>query len=115
MGMDISAHIEVKVNGTWEHWSIVDIERGSQEYYFLFDIAETMERKFPEDASVVTSMIHADLYSGSMFESWLSEKELKEAEKNAGGNYCILGEDYNDYDTLQYRVSDVRIVFWVWG
>lgn len=133
MGCDIHLHIEVKINGKWEHYSAPYVNR----WYDLFGkmagvrsdeepIAEP--RGLPDDATAVT-FFDAKRGEGDYHNhSWLDAREIRELEQwvhgrtkshsswhfeNWGfvfGNYPSSFIEYPD-DRVE-GWEDIRFVFW---
>jgi hypothetical protein len=82
MGCDIHTHIEIKVNGTWEHWACPDIRRWYELFEFLAGVRGEVEKAivppkgFPSDASVLTKMDYDYYGADAHTPSWLGWKEL---------------------------------------
>lgn len=122
MGCDIHAHIEVKLDGKWEHYSCLDMPRD----YRLFgkmagvrnrDVTPIAEPRFlPGDLTKVT-LHHAQKWKGvGHSHSWLTHDEMAEVEKWYEG---IVGFTHpaqpfgylfgNGWDSGKY---EARVVFW---
>jgi hypothetical protein len=113
MGCDIHFHIEVKMNGKWEHYGAPDIGR----WYELFSILAGVRgsgkpivypKGFPKDASVITK-IDYDLWGRDAHTpSWLNSNEILKLEKwlEKRKEESISNPDTNewaDYD-LEYGI-----------
>lgn len=137
MGCDIHLHIEVKLNGKWEHWANPGVERS----YMLFakmagvrnnwDIKPLSEPKgLPSDLTTVTQFI-AD-YDGpdGHSHSWLNAKEIEalgeftktpemlnyyRKDRWLDLNAHVLRGSYlcgNSFESRPKGITDVRFVFW---
>lgn len=133
MGCDIHFHVEVKINGKWEHYSHPSIQR----YYYLFaklagvrnseGIKPVVEPKgLPSDMSNLTK-IDADYWGLDRHSSsWLNAKEIAKVESwwNDLDNGSIESEVWGylfgnpisgpEEGGAGYprEIEDVRIVFW---
>lgn len=133
MGCDIHAHIELKVNGKWEHYSCPLLKR----WYALFArIANvrndgsiepiSLPRGLPDDLNIVTKL-EADSWKGDGHHyTWLNKDELNElikwAEDRMGNDGWSFQHEQMGYlngnDFLQYAEShpkefeDVRFICW---
>ena len=133
MGCDIHAHIEVKINGKWEHYSTPRIQR----WYQLFakiagvrnnnDITPISEPKgLPEDISEITKFESDYMGSDGHSHSWLNVKEIKEMlkyidELDPTNSFehkelgYIGGNGVGDFEVGEgypKEYQDVRMVFW---
>lgn len=134
MGCDIHMHIEVKIDGRWEHLTSPDIARN----YSLFsrmagvrqDTRESIEpisypRGLPGDCNALTKLESDRWGTDGHSHSWLSFDEIKTIVDGFGiqvfvplsqfsapfgtfllGNYVQHKESWIEY------VEDVRFVFW---
>lgn len=130
MGCDIHAHIEVKIDGKWEHYSALTIRRN----YRLFtrmasvrriddDVVQVAPlRGLPFDMTTVTKF-DAEYWKNDMHHpSWITDKEADEVEQ-----WFTLGKMYESRhpcepfgylfsNGMTYRANDrhtdTRIVFW---
>lgn len=139
MGCDIHLHIEVKIGGTWHHYSAPSVDR----WYDLFermagvrgDVEKAIcaPRGLPQDMSVVTAC-SADKWKGDAHSlSWLDSKEIAGlaawAEANLLTGYgrrvrfemdvtrgYLFGHGYDEIvkypEDLPEWLEDVRFVFW---
>jgi hypothetical protein len=129
MGCDIHAHIEVKIKGKWEHYSVPSIQRS----YLLFSkmagvrggmpgdptpIAEP--RGIPDDITTLTRF-NLDIWEEDAHSrSWISGAEMAEIEKWHEEKWERqyprepFGYLFNDNFGPPYHdgIEDVRIVFW---
>lgn len=137
MGCDIHLHVEIKINGKWEHYSTPYIDRS----YWLFSLMAGVRsgtesprpisepRGLPEDISVVTKLDNDCWGRDGHSHSWLSATEAGNVqgcwEKRGGkGHPPLFGYLFgNDIDTyLRHPVygkhlknlgyEDARVVFW---
>ena len=132
MGCDIHVHGEVKVDGSWMHYSKMDVSRD----YALFtkmanvrnysngEIVPLSEPKgLPFDATEPTLFEANHFDTDGHSHSWLGLAELRRLSEwlahNRSGNgqylWSIFGWFYgNDWrlDSAPEGVEDVRIVFW---
>lgn len=126
MGCDIHVHVEIKLNGKWEHYSVISLERS----YILFgkmagvrsDEVEPIAqpRGLPSDMSVVT--VHDAEYWGrdGHTHSWLTREEAGEVQKwykeKFGNHAPLFGYVFSSYIRSDLghvpEVTDVRIVLW---
>lgn len=84
MGCDIHAHIELKINGKWEHYSNPQIKR----WYTLFNkiagvrsdssITIVPPRGVPDDMSLVTKLCWNHEKKDSHTPTWLDKEEFLE-------------------------------------
>lgn len=130
MGADIHAHIEIKLDGKWEHWHAPKILR----WYGLFARMagvrsyEESDQKYPvrglpDDLSVPTRWAYELEKADSHTESWLTWQEFAELQKwvesehpeyrqPGHGWHTVIGYlNGNNYEPTG-RVSDIRLVFW---
>lgn len=126
MGCDIHLHSEIKIQGTWYHYSHVSVTRS----YTLFGKMAGVRNKevtplslpkgIPSDCSVVTLMDYedwnGDAHSAS-FLSWSEIVELGSWIKNRGEDEFdyfgyFLHNDYSDVSAAPDYIEDVRFVFW---
>jgi len=128
MGCDIHLHVEVKINGKWEHWTNPSVDRN----YDLFakmagvrnngSITPISEPKgLPKDLSVVTQFAYEYEKDDAHTESWLNRDEIKELaqwyentyprgislECSILHSYCV---GYSFKDKMYHE--DARFVFW---
>lgn len=140
MGCDIHGHIEVKIKGKWEHYSVPNLNRN----YHLFaksagvrnyegsgitPIAEP--RGLPKDLSVVTRLSAKQWGDDGHSHSWLNASELAELiefhsleSKATGGDVFDVYDEWGwlegngfgsfaKYPDLRPRwIEDLRFVFW---
>lgn len=127
MGCDIHLHVEIKIDGKWEHWSAPYVNRA----YSLFglmagvrgDAAPLYEpRGFPEDASAITRMDYDADGPDAHTPSWLTWAEMRRVaavysdEVNGGAQFISLEHTilhcyvptFGDDETE----PEARVVFW---
>jgi len=132
MGCDIHFHSEVKVNGKWEHYSEVGIDReydlfakmaGVRNYRGITPISEP--KGLPTDISVVTRLDaekwRDDGHSWSYFnskeicklQSWIEDQMGSENSWELERIYWgyIFGSAWN-VEKLPPGIEDIRFVFW---
>lgn len=88
MGTDIHLHIEIKVNGKWEHYNKPKIDRNYELFAKLAGVRIvkgiepiSLPKGLPEDLSAITKM-HADWQSEFQHShSWLDVNEIREVEE----------------------------------
>jgi len=140
MGCDIHLHIEVKVNGKWEHYASPWIQRN----YTLFEKmagvrgddenAISLPKGMPEDASFITKQSCEDFGSDGHSHSYLTLNEIVQLEDwlnslpKVEGNYLATDLEHSILHTycegnsfagiLRYPkekpswIEDTRFVFW---
>lgn len=139
MGCDIHLHIEVKVNGKWEHYSHPHIQRNYGLFAFMAGVRQSdgnplvpiaEPRGLPTDLSVITKIDYAHDEPDSHSESWLNRDEIRRVcefmmERPIGpwagewehtqlgyanGNaYWTVGDDDEGHPA---EYEDIRFVFW---
>lgn len=122
MGCDIHAHLEIKVNDKWEHWSALNLGRDYELFGLMAGVRGDLDpvsqpKGLPEDASLLTKMDSDKWDSDGHTHSWLSSNELalviEQLKAQPGRDKWALqrefGYVFGDYP--QER-DDVRIVFW---
>ena len=132
MGCDIHLHTEVKINGTWHHYSCPDVDLFAK----MANVRNnrsiepiSLPRGIPEDATFLTKFV-CDVYGvDGHSHSWLNAEEIFILYQEFGPmpDACFnLAFGYffgNDWDTFwKYRngnsniipegVEDVRFIFW---
>lgn len=139
MGCDIHLHIEVRVDGSWEHYAHPNIERYYQMFSRMAGVRQcdgipalSPPRGMPDNPSFMTKFDcdHEGIDGHS--HSWLNATEIKvlEDEFDAGGQWCpknnnlwwhqqfgflfgsSFGHLHNYPDSYPKEVEDVRFVFW---
>lgn len=138
MGCDIHAHIEIKVNGEWHHYSHPRIDRN----YYLFtrmagvrsghieDVEPiSVPRGLPKDITFTTHFDAKRWGGDGHSHSWLSCKELAALvqwydELQSGKNWIsrmyrelgyLFGGDWDFHqqpENYPKGLQDARIVFW---
>lgn len=134
MGCAIHAHIELKVNGKWEHYSCPVLKR----WYALFArIANVRNyddeitpiskpRGLPDDLNIVTKLCRERYGSDGHSDTWLTKDELngliKWVEEREGAKGFLFQHEQMGYlngsNFLQYPEShpkefeDVRFICW---
>lgn len=131
MGCDVHLHIEVKLDGKWEHWGHPSIHR----WYTLFGkmagvrdesvvpIAEP--RGLPKDATTITLFDSKNWGRDGHSHSWLSADEIENQlypwfEDNMHGmdRYpetffgYLCGNGWDRENMLALGLEDFRFVFW---
>jgi hypothetical protein len=134
MGCDIHAHIELKVNGRWEHYSCPLLRRWYTLFARIADVRNsegTIEpiaqpRGLPTDLNIVTKLEAERWGSDAHSHTWLSKDELNDlikwAEDELGNKGWAFQHEQMGYlngsNFLQYPEShpkefeDVRFVCW---
>jgi len=139
MGCDIHLHIEVKLNGNWEHWGNPNIDRdyrlfavmaGVRNNYKIIPISEP--KGLPNDLTRITQ--YASDYEGidGHNYSWLNSKEIVKLEAyvrriaNKENRWWdleahilhsyLLGNLFGGIETYPEdrpkEITDVRFIFW---
>jgi len=135
MGCDSHCHLEIKVGGTWLHYSAPRVHRNYELFEKMAGVrgeerkAIAPPRGIPGDASDVTKLEAKWLGSDCHSHSWLSANELAEIikfqEKQYGNDFWKVSHQEwgylngNGWDGfLKYRdsypkeIEDIRLVFW---
>ena len=136
MGCDIHAHIEIKVNGEWHHYSQPDIGRDYELFTRMAGVreAEGIEpiagpRGLPKDITFTTRFDKKHWGEDYHSHSWLSCRELAALvrwydERHTGNSWIcweIRGLGYlfgNGWDfhecpeNYPKELQDARIIFW---
>ena len=142
MGCDIHAHIEVKMNDEWVHYSALTcLDRDYMFFGIIAGVRCYEEQKFevrgfPEDATKITKMDYDLWGEDAHTHSWLKGDEVVEAIKLLGDkrrledldrhqyadfllNYeirmnSVFGYNLNDFEYLnsKFGITDTRLVFW---
>lgn len=83
MGCDIHAHIEVKVEGRWEHYSCPPIQRNYRLFARICGVRNSGNitpisdpRGLPTDLSLITQKCYNFMKCDAHSATWLSGKEL---------------------------------------
>ena len=133
MGCDIHLHIELKVDGEWQHWATPRVTRNYEVFAKMAGVRAlddeitpiSRPRGLPADVSLMTRA-HADYWERQgpgHNHSWLAKKELKElAEwgqtREWGQDGFWFEREFGYlfgaclYDELPEFVEDLRAVFW---
>lgn len=136
MGCDIHLHTEVKIKGTWHHYSCPNVNRHYNLFAKMANVRNngkiepiSKPRGIPLDAAFLTKFACTDYGMDGHSHSWLNAEEIFILYEEFG---CMLDECYspafgyffgNDWDTFwKYRngdsdiipegVEDVRYIFW---
>lgn len=127
MGCDIHAHMEVKVNGKWEHWSCPNIDRnyqlfskmaGVRNYRSIDAISEP--KGLPNDISMLTLLDVKSWGSDGHSHSYLTAYELDILDDwlkdeydfpNSNLEYGILHSYFPESDFSPWA-EEYRLVFW---
>jgi|SanBayMetagenome_1026888.scaffolds.fasta_scaffold12198_3 hypothetical protein len=132
MGFDIKAHIEVKIDKQWHHYSCPSILRNYELMDFLgaenlYHYNRFKAKGLPEDISVVTRIAYNKDTTNLFNPSWLTPDELKIVSSKfpqldpfniMRGNELGYLFDNSVERFYQYRedypqeIEDVRMVFW---
>jgi hypothetical protein len=138
MGCDIHAHVEVKIDGQWKHWSNLNIRRCYELFAKMANVRnyeyddERVEpiaepRGLPLDMTDLTAMDANRWGCDGHSHSWLSGSEMKVVQKWIGELYpkCsdfwavfgYVGGNYPwDYECEDCKIhpgwTDSRVVFW---
>ena len=137
MGCDIHLHIEVKINGKWEHYAAPSVDRWYELFGKLAGVRDKTARPivepkgFPSDASVTTAFDYARWQTDAHTPSWLNEKEITKLRvwfmKQDGGSgrgyfleegvlKCtyLFGNlfDYEEREEWPVGLEGFRFVFW---
>ncbi len=134
MDCDIHFHVEIKVDGFWEHYNHPRISRRYELFAKLADVRNSFgiepvsqPKGLPADATLVTKLCDEYQNADHHSHSWLSAEEIAEVESwwkeryefrdfielewgclfgNTLGGLCEYPKDYPDW------LQDVRVVFW---
>ena len=129
MGCDIHLHIEVKIDGKWEHYGCPDIHRN----YLLFGVLAGVRNEevipvsypkgLPNDITKITKMHYYENWKHDAHShSWLNRGEI--IQLNNAFQLDELGDNLerdilkthlfgNGFaDELPKGIEDVRFVFW---
>jgi len=86
MGCDIHLHIEVMVNGKWEHYAAPSIDRWYRLFGLMAGVRDHDEtpiaqpKGFPADASIVKKLLREDYGGNGHTNSWLDHDEIMQLE-----------------------------------
>ena len=131
MGADIHVHLEAKINGKWEHVSIINIGRNYVLFGHIAGVRQPANsyiepRGLPDDISIITKLSFNHWKEDGHTMSWLYASEMLNAIR------CYAKEDfYNKGETESERyykrqfqcggysnyfineiVADQRYIFW---
>lgn len=135
MSTDIHPHVEIKVNGKWEHYSRPHSHQLQRYAMFgkMAGVRDTVQdpickpKGLPEDASLVTMMEFNRGLGDNYCASWFNVDELNELQAwfrvQNYREHCIeelfgylFGNSltgFNDYRaSYPSEIEDVRLVFW---
>lgn len=137
MGCDIHFHVEIKVDGEWQHYGHINVGRNYRLFGIMagvrsHDVDPIVDPKgLPDDMNVVTKMDAEQWGRDGHTHSWLSSEEvflLTEAIKEDGGitgrsdfECCdiwgyLFGNSYSGFirypEDRMPGVEDFRFVFW---
>ena len=139
MGCDIHAHSEVKINGTWHHLSVLDIDRSYSLFTRMAGVRScpgvepiSDPRGMPEDASFITRYDCDKWGIDGHSHSWLSAAEVADLGEWLEAQHkkhqpeewwccemmlgCIFGNGWDQFtkyrDDLREGLEDARLVFW---
>lgn len=131
MGCDIHLHVEVKIDGKWEHYAAPSVTRWYQLFGAMAGVRDTEERPivkpkgFPGDASIVTKIVRDAYGIDGHTDSWFNHDEIMMLEDRLEEWARTDGETrpWNTYDleggilhtylagnrfTSQWRYDDVK-------
>lgn len=138
MGCDIHAHVEVEIDGRWEHYSALDIPRNYRLFTKLAGVRSrgddgdptpiSKPRGLPDDLTTVTRF-SVDSWEGDMHSaSWITGKEADEVERwfNETKQHervypaepfgYLFGngfaKPYSRDPNCTKRLGKIRVVFW---
>jgi hypothetical protein len=137
MGCDIHFHIEVKINGVWQHYGAPDIARNYELFNVLAGVRGSGKpivspKGLPDDASDITKIDYAKWGRDAHTPSWLNYKEIVKLENWLMKKKKENSEEFSyEYFDLEYsilksylfgnaftsykehsEIEDVRFVFW---
>lgn len=137
MGCDIHLHVEVKLNGKWEHLNAPYIGRDYQLFGRMAGVRDDEQphiepRGLPQELSVITTYDVNHWAGDGHSHSWLNAKEAGEIQKwyeekysqrfhpplfgyvfgNLVDSYVKNEDDEDDEEDTPKSLEDVRIVFW---
>lgn len=130
MGCDIHLHIEIKVDGIWEHWSAPSVGRnyllfaimaGVRNYNEITPVAKP--KGLPQDISKLTKMDYNQMAGDAHTASYLDHKEMAKVEamyKNElpEEDFFSIEHDilrcylFGNSFTPNNKISEIRFVFW---
>jgi hypothetical protein len=131
MGCDIHLHSEIKINGKWEHYSAIEVDRDYMLFGLMAGVRDSkvtpicQPQGLPDNLSVVTKLDYErmkdDAHSMSYYNSTLIyelEKAIEDNREflfnskfgylfgNAYGQFINYPNDYPE------EIEDIRFVFW---
>lgn len=134
MACDIHAHVEVQIDGQWEHYSVLNVPRNYALFTKLCGVrqVEGVEpigppRGIPHDITKMTKFNLELWKDDSHSHSWIDGKQAQEVEDWFNETQkarvhpaepwgYLFGNSFGTPETrdprMQNRVGDVRIVFW---
>lgn len=120
MGCDIHAHVEVKINGKWEHYNAPYIGRDYELFGNLAGVRRLTTpvvppRGFPDDASEVTALDFRRWGVDAHTPSWLTRDEvLKVPAWNTRDRELgyLFGNGWERFEDDEDPFEDARLVFW---
>ncbi len=127
MGCDIHLHVEVNIDGKWEHFHAPFIWRNYTLFAMMADVRNyehidpiSKPRGFPEDISYI-SRKHFEMYERDYHSaSWLSGEEYRKLANQYSemvrkeGNERYMGFELEEMkmDISIFDYKDLRLVFW---
>lgn len=133
MRCDIHAHVEIKIDGKWEHYAALSVERDYTLFSKIAGVRDELEpvvppKGLPEDMSFLTRYDWEEYwqYDGHSC-GWLTGAEAHEVEEwykmihgfqhPAKPWGYVFGTGFNHFafekDVARFpRWTDVRVVFW---
>lgn len=131
MGIDIHLHVEVKINGRWEHYSNPNIDRNHALFAKMANVsacdcidALSDGRGLPSKVSPVT-LADLNAWGGVTGHGWLGSDEIVELDDWLDGGtresgpyrlFYMFGERPRDFilggHSKEHGIEDVRFVFW---
>jgi hypothetical protein len=134
MGCDIHGHIEIKLNGNWEHYSVLCIDRNYKLFEKMAGVRGLVKRAIsppkglPNDITPITKYDFEMWGEDAHTPSWLGAKEIERLIDWGEENYLSSKRDF-EYETFGYLfgnsfmilkyprdtpkgLTDVRFVFW---
>ena len=135
MGCDIHLHVEVKIDGKWEHWSCPDVNRDYELFGWLADVRGddpvAPQKGIPDDATTLTKLHCEDWGVDGHSHSWLGTGEVAEVarryeargqqssfERDTGIGYVPGYRKWSEEPDpaedgpMATKIEDARIVFW---
>ena len=132
MGSDIHLHIEMKVDGKWEHYGCPKVDRDYRLFEKMAGVRGNIEnaihepKGLPKDISILTELDYNGYESYWHSASWLDIKEVKELRQwldSRGGYMNGYDLEHNILKTYLFSnsltcldefdsIEDMRLVFW---